>query len=74
MLGNVDHAILLKQVITKVEYNSKRIDEFNHKLIADIELSRKDQEKTNNHLMDTQTMLQTLMANYNDENKEKIKS
>lgn len=55
MLGEGDRDILLKQVITKVEYNSKRIDEFNQKLIADIEMSRKDQEKTNNHLMDSQS-------------------
>ena len=55
VLGEGDRDILLKQVITKVEYNSKRIDEFNQKLIADIEMSRKDQEKTNNHLMDSQS-------------------
>ena len=50
------------------------MDELNVKMMTDISNERKQQEKINDHLMDAQTQLQKLMADYNTEADGKIES
>ena len=52
VLGDTNRDILLKAVIQKVEFNSKRLDDVNARLTGDIANNYQDQQKTLDHLMD----------------------
>lgn len=74
VLGDIDRDVLLKNVIQKCEFNSRRLEELHEKLVDDLARHKEDQSKVTDHLLEADTTLQSLMSGYNQEADEKIKS
>ena len=73
MLGDTNRDVLLKAVIQKADYASKRLEDVNDRLTAETKHNFREQEKTNKYLMEITEELQTSITQTRNQSDRKVK-